>query len=66
MQDIDKEVLSHIPPKTKTLIEKLFKTSVEDFYEKLLNLETDELILSIPININIHSIIKTSIFQWSI
>lgn len=51
MEDIDKEVLSHIPPKTKTLIEKLFKTSVEDFYEKLLNLETDELILSIPINI---------------
>ena len=51
MEDIDKEVLSHIPPKTKTLIEKLFKTSVEDFYEKLLNLETDEPILSIPINI---------------
>ena len=38
MEDIDKEVLSHIPPKTKTLIEKLLKTSVEDFYEKLLHL----------------------------
>ena len=51
MQDIDKEVLSKISPKTKTLIEKLFKMSVEDFYEKLLNLENDELVLSIPINI---------------